>query len=147
MSTWPVMMGTVDGGLSETASADTRAVSRPLAYLRFEMDEQGAQGWRAEFELAVSSEPPFASGFQAGPRENAEASLDLQWQGTNWAFGLKPAFAANPEDDENLRLDGSYLAATAGDWVFGAGAINRWWGPGWQSSLILSNNAQCLPYG
>ena len=44
-----------------------------------------------------------------------------------------------------MRLDGSYLAATAGNWVFGAGAIDRWWGPGWQSSLILSNNARPMP--
>lgn len=44
-----------------------------------------------------------------------------------------------------LRFDGSYLAGTRGNWVFGAGAIDRWWGPGWQSSLILSNNARPSP--
>ena len=29
-----------------------------------------------------------------------------------------------------------------GNWVLGVGAIERWWGPGWNSSLILSNNAR-----
>ena len=144
-STWPVMMGTVHSGLSQETGSDAPAIGGPLAYLKFEMDEQGKQGWRAEYELGATSEPAFVKGFQAGPRETAETSLNVQWQGESWALGLKPAFAANPEDDESVRLDGSYLAATAGNWVFGAGAIDRWWGPGWQSSLILSNNARPMP--
>ena len=145
-STWPVMMGTVHSGLSrEVGGSDAPAVGGPLAYLKFEMEQQGKQGWRAEYTLGATSEPAFVRGFQAGPRENAETSFNLQWQGEAFALGLKPAFAANPGDDESLRLDGSYLAATAGNWVFGAGAIDRWWGPGWQSSLILSNNARPMP--
>ncbi|MDL0431998.1 capsule assembly Wzi family protein [Marinobacter sp. TBZ242] len=144
-STWPVMMGTVHSGLGRETGSDTRAIGGPLAYLKFEMDRQGKQGWRAEYELGATSEPAVVRGFQAGPRENAETSLNVQWQGESWAFGLKPGLAVNPEDDESLRLDGSYLAATAGNWVFGAGTIDRWWGPGWQSSLILSNNARPMP--
>ncbi len=144
-STWPVMMGTVHSGLGRETGSDAAAIGSPLAYIKFEMDEQGQQGWRAEYELGATSEPTVMRGFQAGPRETGETSLNTQWQGESWAFGLKPAFAANPEDDESLRLDGSYLAATAGNWVFGVGAIDRWWGPGWQSSLILSNNARPMP--
>jgi len=144
-STWPVMMGTVYGGLSQEIGNDAPAIGGPLAYLKFEMGEQGQQGWRAEVEFAATTEPTFVRGFQAGPRENGEASVNLQWQGESLAFGVKPAGAANPEDDESFRLDGSYLAGTAGNWVLGAGAIDRWWGPGWQSSLILSNNARPMP--
>ena len=144
-STWPVMMGTVHSGLGRETGNDAPAIGGPLAYLKFEMDEQGQQGWRAEYELGATSEPTFVRGFQAGPRETAETSLNVQWQGESWAFGIKPGLEANPEDDDTFRLDGSYLAATAGNWVFGAGAIDRWWGPGWQSSLILSNNARPMP--
>ena len=144
-STWPLMMGTLHNGLDDQAGNDAAAIGGPLAYLKFEMEEQGAQGWRAEFEAGATNEPAFVRGFQGGPRENAEASLNVQWQGEYLAVGLKPAVAANPEDDQPLRLDGSYIAGTAGNWVFGAGVIDRWWGPGWQSSLILSNNARPIP--
>lgn len=144
-STWPLMMGTIHNGLDGDAGSDTSAIRGPMAYLKFEMDEQGAQGWRGEFELNATSEPAFVRGFGGGPRENLEAGLSLQWQGESLAAGIKPAITANPEDDDAVRLDGSYLAATAGNWVFGAGAIDRWWGPGWQSSLILSNNARPVP--
>ncbi|MDI9244986.1 capsule assembly Wzi family protein [Marinobacter sp. CHS3-4] len=146
VSTWPVMMGSVKGALNgNSIASDAPAVGSARAYLNFEMDRQGSPGWRAEYELAAVSEPTFVRDFQAAPRENGVTSLNLQWQGEALALGLKPTFAANPEDDQSYRLDGSYIAGTAGNWVVGAGAIDRWWGPGWQSSLILSNNARPLP--
>lgn len=146
VSTWPIMMGSVTGALNaETAATDAPAVGSARAYLKFESGQQAAQGWRAEYELAAVSEPTFVRGFQVGPRENGITSLNLQWQGESLAAGFKPTIAVNPEDDESFRFDGSYVAGTAGNWVFGVGAIDRWWGPGWQSSLILSNNARPVP--
>jgi capsule assembly protein Wzi len=144
-NTWPVMMAGVYGGLGDGINGDIEAVGGPLAYLQFEMDEQGQQGWRAELELAATNEPTVVRGFQGSARETAEAGMNLQWQGESLAFGLNPTVTANPEDGKNVRLDGSYLAGTGGNWVLGAGAIDRWWGPGWQSSLILSNNARPMP--
>lgn len=38
--------------------------------------------------------------------------------------------------------DGSYLAAIWGNWVFAVDQDSVWWGPGQQSSLLLSNNAR-----
>jgi len=144
-STCPIMIGTLKSGLSNKTDSDAAAIGSPLAYLKFEMEEQGAQGWRAELEMAATTEPTFVRGFQAGPRENGLASINLQWQGEYMAVGIKPTVAANPEDDDSYRPDGSYLAGTAGNWVLGAGAIDRWWGPSWQSSLILANNARPIP--
>ena len=48
-------------------------------------------------------------------------------------------------DGDEFRADGSYLAFTLGNWGFSAGAIDRWWGPGWHSSLVLSTNARPVP--
>ena len=42
-------------------------------------------------------------------------------------------------------LDGSYLSYKLGNWRLTAGALNRWWGPGLDTSLILSTNARPLP--
>jgi len=42
-------------------------------------------------------------------------------------------------------LDGSYVAAGFDTWVIGAGAIDRWWGPSSNASLIMSNNARPIP--
>jgi len=37
------------------------------------------------------------------------------------------------------------MTGVLGNWVVSAGAVDRWWGPGWQDSLILSNNACPVP--
>ncbi len=61
------------------------------------------------------------------------------------ALNLAASAVRRPSDGDKYRFDGSYVAATTGNWVIGLGAIDRWWGPGWQSSLILSNNARPAP--
>ncbi|MBR9886063.1 MAG: capsule assembly Wzi family protein, partial [Oceanospirillales bacterium] len=145
VTTWPLMWSAVQNGTKASAHADGQAVGLAEAYLRFEMNEQAQAGFRGELSLSGQSEIPAATGFDSNPLSKAGTSINLQWQGDVWAMGLNPAYAHKPDDDKEFRLDGSYLAATASNWVLGAGAINRWWGPGWQSSLILSNNARPMP--
>lgn len=145
VTTWPIMWGSVDAALAEGNPANMSSVANSLAYLQFERDIQAAPGFKAELSLAGTTDPAFIRGFGGTPRETGTANLNVQWQGEAWALGLSPAYAVNPEDDQSFRLDGSYLAATAGNWVLGAGAIDRWWGPGWQSSLVLSTNARPIP--
>lgn len=145
-TTWPMMWSAIHSGVNTTSlDGDSRATANAMAYLNFEKAFQASPGFLAELSVGGTTEPPMIRGFQGGPRERGMASLDLEWQGEAWALGLSPTVAANPEDDEAFRADGSYLAGTVGNWVFGAGAIDRWWGPGWQSSLILSNNARPVP--
>jgi hypothetical protein len=47
--------------------------------------------------------------------------------------------------EEGFALDGSYIAASLGNWSASFGQQERWWGPGWDGSLILSTNARPIP--
>lgn len=145
VTSWPIMWSSITNGLNEAGDQLGSGTGLARNYLEFERSQQASPGFRAELEVSGTNEVAMAQGFERGPMAEATAKLDVQWQGQNWAFGLSPAYAHNPDDNESARFDGSYLAATAGNWVFGVGAIDRWWGPGWQSSLILSNNARPLP--
>ncbi len=146
VTTWPMMWATVDSGLKEQGSAHTDSnVTNARAYLRFEQNYQASGGMRNDFTLAGTTETPFYRSFNGGPREAGEATARVELQAANWSARAAVTYAADPEDDENLRLDGSYLAGTAANWVLGAGAIDRWWGPGWSNSLILSTNARPMP--
>lgn len=146
VTTWPMMWATVDSGLKEQGSAHTDAnVTTANAYLSFEQNYQAAGGMRNDFTLAGTTETPFIRGFDGGPREAGEATARVELQAQNWAARASFTYALDPEDDESIRLDGSYLAGTAANWVLGAGAIDRWWGPGWSNSLILSTNARPMP--
>jgi len=48
-----------------------------------------------------------------------------------------------PEDA--FRFDRSVIAASIGNWSIGVNTLDRWWGPGWDGSIILSNNARPIP--
>jgi hypothetical protein len=47
--------------------------------------------------------------------------------------------------DEGFALDGSYFSTRLGNWSTTLGQVDRWWGPGWDGSLILSTNARPIP--
>lgn len=62
-----------------------------------------------------------------------------------WALEVRGTISASPQDDKSIRLDGSHLTARYGNWLLSASTLDRWWGPGNGSSLILSNNARPMP--
>lgn len=78
-------------------------------------------------------------------REKAEVSSRLTGVSKSFAWNIEATKAFDPLDGEEEILDHSYLAAIWGNWILSVGAQERWYGPGWDSSLILSNNARPVP--
>jgi hypothetical protein len=95
--------------------------------------------------LSAAADPMQLRTFESTPREEGEATLSADWLGQRFAWKLSATVVADPDDDHELRPDGSYLAMSLGNWMVSAGYLDRWWGPGWQGSLILSNNARPMP--
>jgi hypothetical protein len=144
---WPIGWSQV---VSELAGVDATllpsgqraAVERLKARGRRET-RSGQIGMSAALSGAV--EPTQLRTFEYTPREEGEATLAADWLGERFAWKLSATVVADPDDDESFRPDGSYVAATLGNWMFSAGYLDRWWGPGWEGSLILSNNARPVP--
>jgi hypothetical protein len=65
--------------------------------------------------------------------------------GQRFAARAQVTAVADPEDDKNFRFDGSYGAMVIGNHILSAGVRDRWWGPGWEGSLIYSTNARPMP--
>lgn len=135
VSSWPLAHSNAKLAKSENGDADL-SLWNELA---------GPAGGNASLTLPGSSDPRFIRGFEGGVREAGEIDLTLDYVGDTFAVGFSPSYAIDPTDDERTRFDGSYLAATKYNWTAGAGLIDRWWGPGWQSSMILSSNARPVP--
>lgn len=95
--------------------------------------------------VAAAADPSPLRTFETTPREEGEASLSMDWLGERFAVRLAGTAVVDPMDGQDLRPDGSYLAAILGNWIISLGYLDRWWGPGWQGSLILSDNARPLP--
>jgi hypothetical protein len=95
--------------------------------------------------LAGAVDPMPLRTFEDTPREEGEATVSADWLGQRFAVKVQATVVADPDDDETFRPDGTYVAANLGNWMISAGWFDRWWGPAWQGSLILSNNARPLP--
>ena len=85
--------------------------------------------------------------FSGEGRESALLSYDGEWGSPFVDFRLKASIADKSDhpSDGTFRLDESYIASNLGDWKITVGQQSRWWGPGWDGSLILSNNARPIP--
>ena len=105
--------------------------------------EPGFEGWMAS--VAVTDEPERLRTFADTPREEGEARTGVAWLGHRWTASLVVTAVSDPVDDRSIRLDGSYVGLTVGNVMISAGAMERWWGPGWEGSLILSTNARPFP--
>jgi len=100
---------------------------------------------RIAAEVAGAYEPDPLRTFADTPREEGEAAFIADWVGERFAWKLEGRVVADAEDGQTFRPDGSYVAANLGNWMLSAGYLDRWWGPGWQGSLILSTNARPVP--
>jgi hypothetical protein len=94
---------------------------------------------------SVAERPDTLRTFSATPREEGEVEVGASWLGDRTALKLELTLVADPLDSQTLRPDGSYVAVTVANWIVAAGYIERWWGPGWEGSLILSSTARPIP--
>ncbi len=83
--------------------------------------------------------------FSTDSRENGQARASISQRNQHANGSLSLSVVNSPLDGKHVRLDGSQFSARLGNWNLGGGLVDRWWGPGWQSSLILSLNARPSP--
>ncbi len=96
--------------------------------------------------VSGAARPTVLRTFQDTPREEGELTgYAAGFFGERWGGRLEVTGVVDADDDESFRLDGSYAAGKFGNWIVTVGAQERWWGSGWEGSLILSNNARPVP--
>lgn len=147
ISAWPVMWADIDEaleGINQTTLNPTQKAA--IKELQFELAYQTKKRVKQSVVMSAASSRPLFSQFSTGYREELELRKTFDWDGQNMAVKLQTNLTSDSGDDATeFQLDGSYAAGVLGNWVIGAGAIDRWWGPSRQNSLILSNNARPVP--
>jgi hypothetical protein len=147
ISTWPIAWIDILEDLRDVRPADldgaTRAAyERVLARARIETLTGHVT---AHTNLSLAERPRVIRTFDDTPREEAQIGGGLSWTGERLMVRLEAARVWDPTDGETVRVDGSYFGAALGNWMLSVGFPERWWGPGWDGSLILSNNARPMP--
>ena len=164
VSAWPIAASDLANALGRISEATSRtpglagegggqgsANSKPLtaaqlaavARLRSLVSEGNAT---LGVEVGAAARPTQLRTFADTPREEGEVSLyAASFVGARFGGRLQVTGAIDPDDDRPGRLDGSYVAGKFGNWIFTLGQQDRWWGSGWEGSLIMSNNARPVP--
>ncbi|MGR5413677.1 capsule assembly Wzi family protein [Vibrio astriarenae] len=106
---------------------------------------QQSQNTNVKLESGIASEASRFQHFGTPMREKGEITAAYTDTGNWWSYNLEATYAYDAQDNENIRLDGSYIAAIVGNWVISAGYQQQWYGPGWDSTLTMSTNARPLP--
>jgi hypothetical protein len=94
---------------------------------------------------ASAGDPGLFRDFDTVARENGEVSARAEYASGRVGVALRVTGVANPADDQSLRVDGSHATLQLGNWLLSANTLDRWWGPGHEGSLILSDNARPMP--
>jgi hypothetical protein len=138
---WPIPRSDVCDALpAEAAGGQRAAVIEALARLRSYCGQRPAARL-----YASAGDVAILRGFAAEPRSDGVVGVSGETGGERWSARLDLSLHADPQDDQSVRPDGSYVAGQTGNWVWSAGWLDRWWGPGWDGSLIWSNNARPIP--
>jgi hypothetical protein len=147
VTTWPISWPDLarDVLAADESSLDP-ATARALLRVRREARIAQVHGFAGTgARLSAAHEPALLRGFADTPREEGELELRAGWLSDHLALNLTAALVAGPQDDKKIRADGSYLGVNIGNFMISAGFMERWWGPGWDGSLILSTNARPIP--
>jgi len=146
MNQWPLPRAAVQYALAHAKEhfAQNAAVIDALARVRVRAAEP-KQG-KLAFDAGVSAgKAGLWRDFDAVAREDGELGGSLGYDQGRFSTQVVVTAVADPADGDELRLDGSHATMQLGNWLLSANELDRWWGPGHEGSLILSNNARPMP--
>lgn len=146
--TWPLPWNSVHNAMDDidTTSLSEREVWS-LRYLKHRIRQEKSR--YTNHVRASATQSTALLDFASSTREELQLQNSTNLMTRHFALNITASRIANdtPENgrQQEERFDGSYIAGTWNNWILGFGAIDRWWGPTWQSSTILSNNARPTP--
>jgi hypothetical protein len=147
VTSWPISWPDIS---RDAIAADDRGLDEATAFAllrvqRLARAASHANSLRLGIKVSGSYEPSELREFADSPREEGELALRAGWLNDNFAINLQGSYVIDPDDGKDFRADGSYLGMNFGNYMVSAGYMERWWGPGWDGSLILSTNARPIP--
>jgi hypothetical protein len=147
VTTWPLSWPDVarDALAANNVGLDAATADALLRVQRLSRTASARGFAGAGIRVSGAHEPAMLRGFADTPREEGELTLRASWLTEHLALNLQGSVVAEPDDDKQFRPDGSYIGVNVGNFMISAGFMERWWGPGWDGSLILSTNARPIP--
>jgi hypothetical protein len=148
VETWPIPAGQL-ATLSDISHIADQPLYVQLAaerVLRHLYSDGQPEGLHPEAILRTTDQPDIIRGFESKARNEGDVRVGLIWDSSHISAGLRVGEQLRFNGDEaKFALDGTYTSLLIGNWQLYGGWVDQWYGPGWTSSLILSNNARPFP--
>ena len=156
-TTWPILWADVRHGLKGIIRISSKAnilqldpsLQTSLRYVRKQLQENTDvdlnASYRTTYRVFTANTGSLFNGYGRRVEQGEGINITTESQADRFSAGLNLHYLNDPKDQKQWRLDGSYVATSIGNWNVSLSATDRWWGPGWQSSLILSTNARPIP--
>jgi len=148
ITTWPISLAALVDDIERFDDRAALSEREELAYIRLikrVQKEKLIGQLNTSVHGAASRVKPLIRGFEDVARSDLEVGGSFSYLSDRFALKISPTLVDNAEDGKNVTFDNSYLSTILGNTIITAGAIDRWWGPGWQGSLIYGNNSRPIP--
>ncbi len=146
LTTWPIPWGDIANALADKKDVHGAAVLASWRRVHHRIDIEFSNHLQLTTRLAATASPVRFRTFTDTPRSTLEAGTAISLTRDHWAMHLEgTAVVRKPRDGRRWRPDGSYVSGILGNWIVSAGWQDRWWGPGWDGSLIMSTNSRPIP--
>jgi len=147
LTSWPIPSADIAWALENVKAREHLSAGQRAAIGRLQrrLSVFRSDAFRIGGHASGAANPIELRTFENTPREEAEIGGTVSDAGERFAGRLAVQWVHDPDDGKSVRLDGTYGSMRLGNWLLTLGALDRWWGPGWDGSLLLSNNARPVP--
>jgi hypothetical protein len=148
LNEWPLARRDVAEALEDIDASDMEDLALQYALARVRAATAvatDADAWRIRELSVTTGQPGLLRDESTLGRENGELTSTGGAMTDRYNITLSATGALDASDDQEIRFDGSDVSVRWGNWIFSANQMDRWWGPGHDGSLILSNNARPMP--
>ncbi|OUU80208.1 MAG: hypothetical protein CBC38_02095 [Gammaproteobacteria bacterium TMED78] len=137
ISGWPIFLSGISLNRDEIIKNSPNLIT---ALERVFPEKESHDDIKINLGFSASNETDRIRGYQSRPRKNEELSWRLATSKGRFYFDLRAKVDKTHIGKNSARPTGSYIGMAIGNWFISANAASRWWGPGWDGSLIFSNN-------
>lgn len=147
MNSWPMPWAQISAGLDARGTEDNLPPHVLAALRRVEILMPGNDAFRStryEAGANVGNRPTLVRDFGDGTRADAEGYVRLEKHFTSSYVSINVG-TRTAQSGKGVNFERSYVAQALGNWIGYLGWVENWWGPGWDSTLLFSNNARPFP--
>jgi hypothetical protein len=142
VTTYPLMWHDINRDIKKVNVGELSSAQKD-AYYYINHQFKLANRNQTRIKAQLGSEDTRFTSFGDTHRETNSLQMQTSTMIGNFATNIALSYYVDAEGNQDKeRWDNTYLAAFFGNWVIAAGKQDRWFGPTWDTSLSLSNNAR-----